>query len=213
MDSFFGKTARKCVFGPKMGGEYKLKTSILKDLMFLSEDKLKEYLRYALTDEARAVLFVKKELKESSGHWIDIINCISYQNDNPNNLEFKLVTLGLYKRILKPKYPPKENFTFNDKLNEKEYYLSVRAITWETSHEDISQQKNKGVVGEVFEIKGVKYNKNRGQFIKKPPWIDNPIWKDIDIYSMRGADRSYVKQFLAPPDWRYEVKSIRKLSK
>jgi hypothetical protein len=58
----------------------------------------------------------------------------------------------------------------------------------------------------------VKYNKNRGKFINKPPWFDSHAWKDVDIYSLRSADRSYVQQFLAPPDWHYEVKSIRKIS-
>ena len=180
--------------------------------MSLSEAKLKEYLRYASTDEARAVLFAKKQLKESSGHWIDIIDSISYQNDDPNALEFKIVTCGLYKRILNPQYPPKSNFTFNGKLNEKDYYLSIRAITWETANKDISQQKSKGIKGDIFEIKGVRYNKNRGKFINRPPWLDNPAWKDVNIYSLRGADRAYVEQFIAPPDWRYEIKSICKLS-
>lgn len=163
--------------------------------MFLSEEKLKEYLKYASTDEARAVLFVKKQMKESAGHWVDIIDCDSYQSENPNDLEFKLVIFGLYKRSLKPKYPPKSNFTFNGKFNEKEYYLSVRAITWETAHNDISQQKSKGIKGVIFEIRGVKYNKNRGKFIKDPPWLNSPAWKGVDVSSLRGADRSLFNSF------------------
>ena len=189
-----------------------MKKSIFKDSVPLSEEKLRKYLEYASTDEARAVLFIKKQLRKSAGHWIDVIECVSYQNDHPNELEFKIVICGLYKRKFKPAYPPKKNFTFNGKLNEREYYLTVRAITWETAHMDISQQKTKGIKGEIFEIRGVKYNKNRGKFIKKPPWLDSPAWKDVDIHSLRGADRSYVQQFLAAPDWRYEIKSIRKLS-
>ncbi len=180
--------------------------------MPLSKEKLRKYLEYASTDEARAVLFVKKQLRKSAGHWIDVIDCVSYQNENPNDLEFKLVVCGLYKRKLKPAYPPKQKFTSDSKKNEREYYLAVRVITWETAHIDISQQKTKGIKGMIYEIKGVKYNKNRGKFIKEPPWINNPVWKDVDIHSLRGADRSYVKQFLAPPDWRYEIKSVRKLS-
>ena len=180
--------------------------------MSLSEGNLKKYLEYASTDEARAVLFVKKQLRKSAGHWIEVIDCVSYQSDSSNVLEFKLVVCGLYKKKLQPAYPPKNKFTCNGKLNEREYYIHVRAITWETAHTDISQQKSKGIQGEKFEIKGVKYNKNRGKFIKKPPWLDSPAWKDVDIHSLRGADRSYVQQFLAPPDWRYEIKSVRKLS-
>ena len=111
--------------------------------MPLSDEKLRKYLEYASTDEARAVLFVKKQLRKSAGHWIDVIECVSYQNDHPNELEFKLVICGFYKRKFKPAYPPKKNFTFNGKLNEREYYLNVRATTWETAHMDISQQKAK----------------------------------------------------------------------
>jgi len=184
--------------------------------METSKEKYKKYLdyylEYASTDKARAVLFAKKYLNKSSGHWIDIIDCESYQSESPKILEFKLVICGLYKRKLKPNYPPKKEFIHNGKFDKKEYYLAVRAITWETANRDISQQKSKGVKGEFFEIRGVKYNKNKGKFIKRPPWLDNPIWKDLNIYSLRGADRAYVQQFFAAPDWRYEIKSVRKLA-
>jgi hypothetical protein len=184
-----------------------------KEAKFLTDERLRKYLEYASTDEARAVLFVKKHLKKASGRWIDIIDCVPCESDNIKDLEFKLVVCGLFMKKIKPKYPPKDNFIFNGKFNEKEYYLAVRAITWETAHTDISEQKYKGVIGENFEIKGVKYNKNRGKYIERPPWLDNPVWKDVDIYSLRGADRSYVQQFLADDDWCYEIKAIRKISK
>jgi len=184
-----------------------------KEAKFLTDERFRKYLEYASTDEARAVLFVKKNLKKASGRWIDIINCTPYNSHNINDLEFKLVVCGLFVKKIKPKYPLKENFISNGKFKEKEYYLAVRAITWETAHADISEQKSKGIVGDNFEIKGVKFNKNRGKFIKRPPWLDNPAWKDVDIYSLRGADRSYVQQFLAHDDWCYEIKSIRKISK
>lgn len=179
--------------------------------MALSKEKYKQYLDYASTDEARAVLFAKTHIKKSPGHWIDIVDCDAYQSTSPSVLEFKLVVCGLYKRKLKPIYPPKKKFKYDCKFDQGEYYLAVRAITWETANKDISQQKGKGIKGELFEIKGVKYNKNKGKFIKKPPWLDDPTWKDLDIYSLRGADRSYVQQFLAAPDWRYEIKSVQKL--
>ncbi len=189
-----------------------MKNTQSKEPGFLTDTQLRRYLEYASTDKARAVLFVKKHLNKAAGHWIDIIDCISCQGDNNGDLEFKSVACGLYVRNLKPKYPQKQNFTFNEKFNEKEYYLAVRAITWETAHTDISQQKSKDIKCEKFEIKGVKYNKSRGKYIKRPPWLDSPTWKDVDIYSLRGADRAYVEQFLAPPDWYYEIKSICKIS-
>ena len=77
--------------------------------MSLFEEKLRKYIEYASTDEARAVLFVKKQLRKSAGHWIDVIDFVSYKTDSSNALEFKFVVCGLYKKKLKPAYPPKKN--------------------------------------------------------------------------------------------------------
>ncbi len=178
----------------------------------ISEELFRKYIEYASSEEALAVLFVKKELKESVGNWIDIVVFESYQEISFKNLEFKLVKCGLYKRTIKPKYPPKSDFKINGKFDENKYYQLIRAITWSTANEDIQLQKSKGVKAEKYEIRGVKYNKNRGKFIKRPPWLDSPVWKDVDIHSLRGADRRYVEQFMAPADWHYEIKYIKKIN-
>lgn len=184
----------------------------MKEQQNIPPELLKKYIEYASSDEALAVLFVKKELKQSKGYWIDIVDFESYNDISVDDLEFKFVVCGLYKRKIKPNYPPKSRFVNNGKFDEKEYYKAVRAITWHTANEDIQQQKTNGVKCVNYQIKGVKYNKNRGKFTKRPPWLDSPAWKDIDIHSLRGTDRSYVQQFMAPPDWRYEIKSIKRLS-
>jgi hypothetical protein len=183
----------------------------MKDTPNIPEELLKRYIEYASSDEALAVLFVKKELEKSKGHWVDIIDFDSYNDISFEDLEFKFVVCGLYQRKIKPEYPPKSNFKVNGKFDEENYYKSIRAITWSTAQEDIQQQKRKGIKGIKYEIRGVKFNKNRGKFIERPPWLDSPAWKDVDIHSLRGADRRYVEQFLAPPDWRYEIKSIKQL--
>lgn len=194
-----------------VGRMEQLKTTQANEAKFLTEERLRKYLEYASTDEARAVLFVKKHLEKAAGHWVDIIDCAPYRSGNLKDLEFKLVVCRLFRRIIKPKYPSKNVFTINEKFNENDYYLAVRAITWETAHTDISKQKQKGVIGKQFEIRGVKYNKNKGKFTEKPSWLDSPAWKGVDIHSLRGADRVYVQQFLVDEDWRYEIKSIREI--
>ena len=178
----------------------------------IPKELLKKYIEYTSSNEALAVLFVKKTLKKSIGQWIDIIDFEPYHNISYEDLEFKFVICGLYKKTIKPKYPPKSDFQVNGKFDEHNYYQSIRGITWTTAQEDIQQQKNKGIKAVKYEIRGVKYNKNRGKFIKRPPWLDSPAWKDVDIHSLRGADRSYVEQFMAPADWRYEIKYIKRLS-
>lgn len=185
----------------------------MKNIPYIPEELFRKYIEYASSEEALAVLFVKKELKKSAGHWVDILDFESYHDISYENLEFKLVQCGLFKRKIKPKYPPKNDFQLNGKFDENKYYQAVRAITWSTAHEDIQKQKLNGVKGIKYEIRGVKYNKNRGKYIKRPPWLDSPVWKDVDIHELKGADRKYVQQFMAPADWHYEIKYVKRLNK
>lgn len=184
----------------------------MKEAYNIPLELLRIYIEYESSDEALAILFVKKYLKQSNEYWVDVIDFESYHNLSVDNLEFKSVLCGLYKRKLKPNYPSKNEFTNNGKFNDEEYYKAVRAITWHTANEDILRQKQTGAECVKYQIRGVKYNKNRGKFIKRPPWLDSPAWKDVDIYSLRDTDRRYVEQFLAVPDWRYEIKSILQVS-
>jgi hypothetical protein len=86
----------------------------------------------------------------------------------------------------------------------------TRAITWETAHTDIEQQKARKVSPLNFEIKGVSYDKNAGisGFFRDdtPPEIralaDNlndrtdPLW-----------DRAM--QYINEPEFVYEVRRAR----
>lgn len=126
----------------------------------MDEKLLKMYRRYANTEEAFAVLFTKKYLTQAKGYWIDIIDYDSY-NKSSDNLHFRFVEGALYKRKIKPRYPSKATYTINGKFNEREYYLMVRAITWETAHRDIEQQKSKNIAATEFKITGVSYKRNQ----------------------------------------------------
>ncbi|TOQ10562.1 hypothetical protein CGH01_24575, partial [Vibrio parahaemolyticus] len=90
------------------------------------DDKLlSKYLEYAGTEEALAVLFVKKHLNKAKGHWVDISEFRRYEMSE-DDMHFKFVNGSLYKRKLKPKYPPKSDFMINGKFKEREYYLAIR---------------------------------------------------------------------------------------
>ncbi|CAG37870.1 hypothetical protein [Desulfotalea psychrophila] len=115
----------------------------MKSLPNISKELFRKYIEYASSDEALAVLFVKKELKKSAGHWIDIVDYESYHDICYEDLEFKSVVCGLFKRAIKPNYPPKNHFVVNGKFDEDIYYKSIRAITWETAQKDIRQQKTR----------------------------------------------------------------------
>ena len=173
------------------------------------DDKLlKTFLEYASTDEAFAVLFVKKHLAQAKGHWVDIVDCQRYGMSS-DNLHFRFVAGGLYRRIIQPQYPSKSAFTIDGKFDERGYYLMIRAITWETAHKDIEQQKSKKVAASKFKITGVSYDKNRDNrsYFRDdaPPEIKalannlydrtNPLW---------GKAMQYVNE----PEFVYKIKQV-----
>ncbi len=177
--------------------------------LFMDDKLLSKYLEYAGTEEALAVLFVKKHLNKAKGHWVDISDFRRYEMSE-DDMHFKFVNGGLYKRKLKPKYPPKSDFMINGRFKEREYYLAIRAITWETAHRDIDQQKKKRVRAINFKITGVSYDKNRGNKnyfrADAPPEIKalarnlndrtNPLW-----------DRAMA--YVNEPEFVYKIKQVQ----
>ena len=178
----------------------------------MNEKLLKKYLKYAGTDEAFAVLFIKKHIDKAKGQWVDIVDCQRYEM-SPDNLHFRFVVGGLYQRKLLPKYPPRSQFTVNGRFDEHRYMLMVRAITWETAHQDIDQQKSKRIAPRKFKVTGVSYDKNRKNrnFFREdaPPEVKalaknindrtDPLW-GIALRYANGPEYVYkIKQlYLAP---------------
>lgn len=174
----------------------------------MDDKPLKKYLKYANTEESFAVLFVKKHLAQAKGHWVNIVDCRRYEMSS-DNLHFRFVVGDLYKRKIQPQYSSKSVYTIDGKFDERRYYLMVRAITWETAHKDIEQQKSKNTASRKFKITGVSYDKNRSNkdFFREdaPPEIKaltnnlndrtNPLW-----------DRAL--QYANKPEFVYEIKKV-----
>lgn len=170
---------------------------------------LKRYCEYANTEEAFAVLFVKKHLAQAKGHWVDVINCRRYEM-SPDNMHFRFVVGGLFKRKIQPKYPPRSAYTINGEFDERDYYLIARAITWETAHTDIEQQKAKRVVPLKFEIKGVSYNKNKGSkgyFRDDAPPEIKALADNLDDRTNPLWDKAM--QYINAPEFVYEICQAR----
>ncbi len=174
----------------------------------ISRKEFMKYLEYVNTEEDFAVLFVKKYLVEAKGHWVDITDCSQYEMSS-DDLHFRFVIGGLYKRRIQPKYPSKSAFTINGKFDKHQYYLTIRVITWETAHKDIEQQKSEKAKPRKFKITGVSYDKNRNNknFFRAdaPPEIKalannlrdrtNPLW-----------DKAL--QYAIEPKFIYDLKKI-----
>ena len=175
----------------------------------MDEKLLRRYREYARTEEAFAVLLVKKNLAQSKGHWVDIVNCRRYDMSS-DPMHFRFVIGGLFKKKIQPKYPPRSDYTLNGEFDERAYYLMTRAITWEAAHTDIEQQKEKRIKPINFELQGISYDKNAGNtdFFRNdaPPEIKtlasnlqdrtNPLW-----------DRAL--QYVNAPEFVYKVRKAR----
>lgn len=122
----------------------------------MDETLLKRYLEYASTEEATAVLFVKNQIAQAKGHWVDILNCRRFY-ESEDLFHFKCVTGALFRRRVQPLYPPRSAFSKDGKFDERSYYLAVRAITWEAAHRDIKQQKSMRALHQRFKITGIVY--------------------------------------------------------
>ena len=82
---------------------------------------LRKYHEYANSNKACTVLFVKKNLLQAKRYQVDIINyrCCEMSDDK---LDFRSVVGAIYKRKLKPKYPPKSEFSIQGRFDERRYY-------------------------------------------------------------------------------------------
>ena len=148
----------------------------------LQEYNVDKYLAYAESDEAYAILFVKKYLKSSIGCWVDIIDYHCPNHYEPNNLQFKKIVCDIFPRTIKPKYPKKEKFESNE-----DYYFVCRAITYDTAHNDINKQKRSGVKGKRFVVEGVRYlDKTK----VRPPFFRSSAPKEIKALAKNLNDRT-----------------------
>jgi len=170
---------------------------------------LKKYREYANTEEALAVLFVKKHLTQAKGHWVDVVDCQRYEMSS-DSLHFRFVVGALYERRIQPQYPPRSSYTINGKFDEYTYYLMARAITWETAHNDIEQQKSKRVKPLKFEITGVSYDKNRNN----KAYFREDAPREIKALAANLYDRTdplwdKAVQYINAPEFVYEVRQAR----
>jgi len=174
----------------------------------MNDKLLKRYLEYASTEEALAVLFVKKHLAQAKGHWADIVECRRYEMSS-DNLHFRFVVGSLYKRRIQPQYPPKSEYTIDGKFNEREYYLMTRAITWETAHKDIEQQKSKNITPVKFKITGVSYSKIRCEanyFRDDAPPEIKALAKNLNDRTNPLWDKA--TQYIDEQEFVYEIKQV-----
>lgn len=165
---------------------------------------IEQYKKYAKTEDAFAILFVKKYLYASKNKWVKINHIASSKYFFEDKLEFKSVTCELFDRKIKPEYPPAPKYVTED------YTLMCRAITWATANDDICDQERKGVHGTKYKLEGLKYNANKGGlFLENTPAeikaLENnpndrtdPLW-DIAV--------NYIRE----DNYRFKLKNVTRI--
>jgi hypothetical protein len=136
----------------------------MKNNVKLNEGKvLNEYFDYLKSEEA-TIVYIVKNLVNSLGtkkKWIDVVDfeCRGSKGGKP---DFKYFVVELFDRRIFPKYPDNASSQLK------------KALTWETCHNDIGQQKSKGIRGPIFLVTCYLFNKNKAKvgtkLELKPEW-------------------------------------------
>lgn len=114
---------------------------------------VQKYLAYANSEEAYAILFVKKYLKQAdSSVWIDILDYDAPLSYETKRLMFKSVTCELFPKKTTPRYPTHKQFH-----NKDDYIIACRAVTWKTANRDIAMLRQKHYAGRRYRIRGMLY--------------------------------------------------------
>lgn len=175
----------------------------------MNKELLERYRKYAGTEEAFAVLFVKTHLPHAKGHWANPIEFERYEK-SPDPMHFRYVVGEIYPRKLTPKYPPKSAYTINGRFDERRYHMMIRAITWETAHKDMDQQKAAKVRPLKFEVRGVSYDRNRGS----KGFFRDDAPPEIKALAANLSDRTNLLwekalKYAKVPEFVYEIKKAK----
>ena len=160
-----------------------------------------EYISYVENGESAAVFIARDIATEvpTAGRWIDVLSSRGYKR-NDNRWDFSEFDVELFPRHKRPVYPPK--CTEEDR----------KYITWKTAHEDIEEQRRKGVRGEKYRIYPELINKKQGQYE-----IVKALWSNLrGRWAPPGSEKSPSKEWRdrrvpVKPEWVYIIKSVKKL--
>lgn len=112
-----------------------------------------EYISYVESGESAAVFITRDICKKinTKGKWIDVIDLDTFLKDNGSRTAFNYFIVEIFDRKIKPEYP---------KYRNKE---DIKYITWKTAHEDISEQRARGIKGAKYLVLSELVHKKRSR--------------------------------------------------
>ena len=169
----------------------------------MEKSLIDKYLEYASTDEAYAILFVKKNLNASLNKWVDILSHDNAWGFEHHRLEFKNVTCELFERKLQPQYPKKTDFS-----TQEAYEIACRAITWNIAHEDIERQRTKGINGRRYQIAG-RLVKRTSIFVDDAPEEIKALEKNLNDRTSPLWDSAF--NYMRDSEYDCEIKYVKRI--
>lgn len=165
-----------------------------------NEKVFNDYLDYLESEEA-TIVFITKNLVNSvdtKKKWIDVVefDCWGIRG---KKYAFNYFIVELFERKIWPKFP--KGATIEMK----------RAITWNTAHEDIQQQRFKGIRGPMFLITCPLYNVNKGKKELKYEKYWNEEYGGFD-FTGKVPTTTRVRKIDKKPDWKYRITGVKKIN-
>ena len=167
-------------------------------------DKYEDYLK---SSEALAVYLVKSYVHQvdTRNKWIDIVNSSTWEHRS-SKTAFNYLIIEVFDRMKHPIYPKRTEL-----MDDYGFRQICKAITWEVSHDDIRDQRERGIRGQLFLAIIQIYNKNKGKKVV----IEKPVWNDeYGGFDYTGKVPTSTKKIEKDmdPEWNYHVKACKQIT-
>ena len=167
-------------------------------------DKYEDYLK---SSEALAVYLVKSYVHQvdTRNKWIDVVSSNTWDHRS-NKMAFNYLIVEIFDRKKHPIYPNKI-----EQMDDYRYRQICKAITWDVSHDDIRNQRERGIRGQLFLTIVPIYNKNKGKkvVIEKPFW--NEEYGGFDYTGKVPTTTKRIEKDMEP-EWDYLVKAFKQIT-
>ncbi len=159
------------------------------------------------SSEALAVYIIKAYVHQvdTRNKWIDIVNSSTWEHRS-SKTAFNYLIVEIFDRKKHPIYPNKI-----EQMDDYRYRQICKAITWDVSHDDIRNQRERGIRGQLFLTIVPIYNKNKGKkvVIEKPFW--NEEYGGFDYTGKVPTTTKKIEKDM-DPDWDYFVKACKQIT-
>jgi hypothetical protein len=167
--------------------------------IYNDEEVLKQYFNYVTSEEATIVFIAKNLVNDlyTKKKWVDVVG-FDCGVQKGKRFAFNYIVVELFEKKIYPKYPKDADSSLK------------RAITWQTAHNDIEQQRSKGIRGPMFLITCHLYNRNKGkeETLLFHNW--NEEYGGFD-HTGKVPTTTITREVEMKPEWEYRITGNREI--